>query len=366
MARQSYPLLDPIKDKAVRDALIVLWGKVNGLQGVEVAGPFRAPLDHGGFKGINAADPEEDQDVVTLGYADAHYGPAAIQQALQIGGSKPLSLFSLPGSGGGSGIAGTAAYGTHAERNMLNIATLSLGTVFFETDRGSLYQVENVSSTLEWVYMVGCMLGTFDPDTRPSDLTTTDEGFQFYAADTTVLYAWDGASWYLRAQAAPFSGTLDPDTKPTLGSEDTGFLFYATDFNRVYAWGGAAWGDAPGEDDRLYVVDFADTPEHAGWALCDGGTADMSTAAGGTTSVSIPDLTSDNRFRRANTSVGGVGGDAVNHTHDVTVTNNLARAMGGGAPDTVATQTVTSTVPSGTGGDDALPPYMDFLPYIRL
>lgn len=66
--KQSYPFLNSIKDGVTRNAMSLVWNKLNALQGVDVAGPFRAPLDHGSNKGINCADPEDPQDVVTLAY----------------------------------------------------------------------------------------------------------------------------------------------------------------------------------------------------------------------------------------------------------------------------------------------------------
>lgn len=212
-------------------------------------------------------------------------------------------------------------------------------------------------------------------------------GTLFAATDRNyVTWASNGNVWIYVAGIQ--SGTLSPDQKPTLTTNDTGYLFRSTDFERLYRWSGSAWADAPGQEKRFQVAWFpasihADAVPGTGWQLCDG-TAGVtrSTPTGGTTTFTAPDLTTDNRFIRAvSGATGGTGGSATTHTHDVDVASTTSGApsatvaVQAGAGTTVATDThthavdpaaVTSAGPSGASGIDALPPFMNMRPYVRL
>lgn len=259
---------------------------------------------------------------------------AEIRRALGATGSTPLNIFTLLG-GDVSGIVQT---GTHAQRAAINPATLAPGALFWETDRTAFYMV--VANL--WTYVAG----------------------------------------------TPHGGTLSPDTRPSdLGTADAGFEIRATDFDRLYRWTGTAWLDAPGQPPREIVwipaaLNAAFVPT-TGYQLCDG-TANVrvSLPDGTTVLITVPDLTTANRFLRAVAgATGGSGGNATSHTHPV---NPPATASGApsatvvvqsGAGTTVATSTHThstdiaqfdSGTPSGVGGDDGLPPYYNARPYLRL
>jgi len=179
--------------------------------------------------------------------------------------------------------------------------------------------------------------------------------------------------------------------KPTLATGDAGYRFTATDFARLYRWSGSAWADAPGQPDRGQVAYFTDgLLPGTGWALCDGSSVTRSTPTAGTTSITVPNLTGSNRFiRSVSGTTGGTGGSATTHTHPIdppatngtatTGSNSASREVQSGTGSTVAdnphshqvTVTIdvasfTSGTPSGTSGDDALPPYLNLRPYMRL
>lgn len=243
----------------------------------------------------------------------------------------------------------TLLYGTHAQRTARAPGSLKRGTLWWETDRTALYQVQ-VSSTnvVAWVLLkTRPMRDTLA--NRPSDLVTNDAGFLFVATDEGVTYRWSGSAWVYHAgtygaafsarpaagsadegmiflatdrgyQAwrktatvwklmpgwgGPMRGTLDPDQKPgSLGTDDAEFLFYSTDFDRTYRWTGSAWADAPGEPPRRMIA-FFETAPSTGWRLCDGtASVTITTATGGTTTLTVPDLTTNTRFVRSNTSTG--------------------------------------------------------------
>lgn len=207
-------------------------------------------------------------------------------------------------------------------------------------------------------------------------------GEWFLASDqNNVLWYSTGTVWvYVAGQ---MRGTLSPNEKPTgLGTDDVGYLFLSTDFDRAYRWDGSAWADAPGEPTRGMVAYFMSGLVPAvGWALCDGSSVTRSTPTGGTTSLSLDNLTTDNRFiRSVSGASGGTGGSATTHTHAVDPPSTTTSApsavvqaapVGTGVATDVHTHTVdiasfTSGAPSGTGGADALPPYVNFRPYLRL
>lgn len=317
--KQTFSLIDVFKDPKQRNLISIIWGKLNALQGVEVAGPFRAPIDHGSFKGINCADPSDAQDVMTLNYAEGHYSPAVMQRALSTGGSNPLSLQTLPGSNGGGGGNG-ATYGTYAQRLAVNLSTQVDGALWYETDRTVWYQVQLVTGVKAWVWVLGMQ-----------------------------------------------SGTLSPDLKPALGTNDAGYLFNSTDFNRVYRWSGSAWADAPGQQDRKLMQYFFATPTQVGWQLCDGTVnVNITTATGTVTTFTPPNLVSTSLFVRSDNTIGLTGG-AATATHATTDTGveNVVTAVQAGAGTNVAG---VNHVHSNNAGFtvDTVPPYYTLRPYIRL
>jgi hypothetical protein len=114
--------------------------------------------------------------------------------------------------------------------------------------------------------------------------------------DTTTRLAFQAVWNQLNALGSqakgPVVGTLNPDTRPTgLGQKDEGTLFWSTDFNRLYTWTGSGWEDFVGEPQRGMIAFFPNAPDNsAGWAPCIGGTASGSTASGTVVQVQVPGL----------------------------------------------------------------------------
>lgn len=212
------------------------------------------------------------------------------------------------------------------------------------------------------------------------------QGEWFIASDLSYA-AWISIGSVWKFVAGIHHGILS--AKPTLGTEDGGFILRSTDFNRDYRWSGSAWADAPGADARGQVVFYpvsihADFGPPSGWVICDGTAGvNRSTPTATITTFTTPDLVSTERMILSTSgSTGGTGGNAKTHTHQVTVINATTGGPNGttdvqsGAGANVASnshghsnntfQTVTSAGPSGTGGDDAMPPYMKMRPFIRV
>lgn len=315
---QIYPGLGLIDDPKVRSVVVALWERINALQGREFdLSLLRANLDGGAHRLTNVGDPAAAQDAVTKAYADAHYGPQVIRQALQVGGAAPLSITNLLGS-----TPVSLLLGTHAER--LNTPTID-SALFYETDRQSFYR----ASAGAWIFAFGSYLGTTDA-AKPSDLGSGDDGFLYSAVTTSgLVWRWSGAAWHvlagiiqdtfgnrpavasvdggvifeatdygnqawipnfvgawvlLEGWGGPLRGTISPDQKPGgLGAGDVGFRFFATDYNREYRWTGAGWADGPGAESRFQYVNFdVNVPDTNGWILANGIAQTRSTAGGGT------------------------------------------------------------------------------------
>lgn len=422
-----YAHLAQIRDPAIRGAVQAAFSLLNDLLGRGTTIPtLNNGLMAGGQRVQLVGDPTADQDAVTKKYAEAHFGPDAIRRALGLGGSYQLNVQNLPGLPSGGSTGGVILYMTHAERLLLDITTLQDGTAVWENDREALYQVQLIGgvntwtplmtrpnrdgslygdlgtedagfatfisvdgytarwSGSNWNYYLGSLVNTFA--NRPN-LALADRGFLFIASDRGYQ-TWRKMDvpndWLLmEGVGGPMVGTLSPDQKPTLGANDAGFRFASSDFDRVYRWTGAAWADAPGQPARGTIAYFDDTLlPGTGWALCDGGAVTRSTSTGTTAAFTTPNLTGANRFLRSVAgATGGVGGSATTHFHPVnppitaTSAPTATVAVQSGAGTTVATDTHTHNVdissfssgaPSGAGGDDALPPYLNARPYIRL
>lgn len=196
--------------------------------------------------------------------------------------------------------------------------------------------------------------------------TAQVRGSLFAASDRNyVVWGSDGSSW--RYLAGVQSGTLDPDMKPTLTTADAGYLFASTDFDRVYRWSGSAWADAPGQPTRGMIVYFEDDLlPGAWWALCDGSTVDRSTTTGGTNSLTLPDLTTDNRFLRsvAGATAGTGGAATVNPPSTDSGSNSATQEVQSGTGVTVAAEPHIHAVDLAALA--TVPPYFDARPYMRL
>jgi hypothetical protein len=241
----------------------------------------------------------------------------------------------------------------------------------------------------------------------------TDRGGQAWTLD------YGANAWVLlKGIGNPYDVALA--SFPSLGANDAGFRANATDFDRVYVWSGSAWTDAPGQPTRGTIAYFTSQWGGAtGWSLCDGSTVNVSKSDGSTTPVTLPNLTGSNRFiRSVSGATGGTGGSATTHTHQIDPPNTTSTANSAGhthqidppnttssgpsatapfstggttapAADNSHTHDVdigaftsggesashthdinisafASAGPSGTGGDDALPPYLSLQPWFRL
>lgn len=165
-----------------------------------------------------------------------------IQSALQAPGAAPLNLTALLPSSGGA----TVVEDTHANRLALYPAgNYSVGALFYETDRASLYVVVISGGTNVWQYVSGLYAAVFA--NRPTDLGLNDRGFLLFVTVQCHLMWWSGTAWFF----------LD---------------------------GGGG-----------YFQDFVATPPGSlGWQLCDGTATDYLVISGAdlaVTSFTTPDLT---------------------------------------------------------------------------
>jgi hypothetical protein len=195
-----------------------------------------------------------------------------------------------------SPIVSPILFGTHSVRIGATrpAADYALGTLFYETDRNTLYVVESPASTNVWqVIPLGAMQGTtITTDQRPTDLGPTyDVGFLFHSTDRGIIYYWTGTAWAIYYQIAPaLIGThalrvgstrlpaayaigqqfLETDRNNIcyavvnnsgnvweyqsgiavglssglytgLGTADTGLQYFATDTSQINVWTGSAW-----------------------------------------------------------------------------------------------------------------------------
>lgn len=322
----------------------------------------------------------------------------------------------------------TVLYGLHAERLALSVGTLTEGTLFYETDRAALYQLQDDGAgALDW-YLAMCRpLRT--SEAKPSDLGNNDAGFTWFDQVEGIYWRWSGGVWnyYIGSYRAAFASMpsaaeadrgflfiasdrgdhvwrkgasafqlLEGVGGPTRGTlanittgltaNDAGYLYYATDYDRTYRWTGTAWEDAPGQPPREMVVYRNSASAPTGWALCDGAAANISTSTGGTAAYTTPNLTGANKFIRSATGAGGVGGaDTHDHTYSTVIAHThpvLKRTSAGGSTtafseaaivtDAATTDPVSGAVSitgSATGTTDAgssLPSYHQLVPFIRL
>lgn len=276
----------------------------------------------------------QDATLGTLGSAISNLRIPTIQQiraALQASGGSPLNITQLIPSGGtGTGTGVSIQVGTHADRGVVDTTKLNVGDLYIETDRVAVY---------EWTATGWLFLGNF---------------------------------------YSPMDVTLSPNTKPTdLGAADAGFWVWSTDYARAYRWSGSAWAEDNHNPSRYQLGMFDVAPDQNGWFLCDGSVVSRSTTTGGVTNYTTPDLITANRFLRAANTAGGTG-DTSTHHHSVdppsttsgnnsaatTVDNNLDGSTVSVAADPHTHDTDIASF--NTGDTQALPPWYDALPYIRL
>ncbi len=252
---------------------------------------------------------------------------------------------------------------THANR-LTNFppGNYIVGTLFWETDRFALYRVRDNAGTKVWTLMLTRPASLNSILSRPADLGVEDAGYLVTITGGLGQFwqRWDGTNWifhlgwYMDAEAnrpvvascsvgfvfvsidynyqawfvtfgawqlwpgfgGPASGTLGA-IPGALGLNDAGFVYYATDFDREYVWTGSGWVDGDGQEARFQIVWFPQAPEVNGWQICDGSTVTRSTAGGGTTSYTVPDMTTNLTFIRSGLTNGtgtfGAVGAAYNY-----------------------------------------------------
>jgi hypothetical protein len=225
--------------------------------------------------------------------------------------------------------SGRAAWaGTHLQRLSVRPAKLTPGTTWWETDRTVLYVVADNGAARVWQYASGRMRRALLND-KPGDLGAADDGFEFWADDFRHVWGWTGSAWeYLDTPSGIFVFTsLDPGT---------------------------------------------------GWALCDGSTVTRSTSAGGSASVTLPDLRgayAKGAAAYSATVVAATDGSITGSTGTTSPSgtiNGPGTTVQSGTGATVAAVGGSVTVaahshPPGTlavsGGE---PAHADLLPYYRL
>ena len=203
--------------------------------------------------------------------------------------------------------------GPHLGRLATNAAVLPTGTEFCETDRNSIYVVQQIgSSGGTWGFEAGFYADLFG--NRPGDLGLYDDGFVFLATDRNALYIWTGSAWGGPYLAGATRGTLAQLPKG-LNSGDAGYLYVVTTgtggvkYNHVVQWTGTAWAPADGDQMGGYFCDYVKPPTEPGWNLADGtATTYLDIIAGVLTEVAItiPNLTTG-AYRRSSTLLGYTG-----------------------------------------------------------
>jgi hypothetical protein len=299
---------------------------------------------------INAAVDQARAQAARVQAALSNPGPltaaqlAQVRNALQVSGSAPLDISFLLG---GSTLGLIPIQGP---RTALPTSGKP-GQFFFANDLVALYIAK---ATGQFQFVCGSLIG--DSAGRPGGLSGVDEGYVYFQQEGphSNISVWSGATW--RYIVGYLSGTLG--SIPVPAPQWDGSEYYATDFDRVYLCvGGTAWQDAPGQPKRKGITFFDAPPSPGtGWALCNGGTVTISTPTGGTASYTTRNLVGSNLFIRSNSSSGGTGGLASSVT------------LGENEPDQTVQSGVGATVPAAphTHNVPTVPPYMDFVPYVRL
>ena len=224
----SYPLTG-IKDVAVRQALQRIFDTLSTLQGRTRSVPeFKQGLNAGEQRVRGVDTPVDSLDAVNLQYIHDNLSPEKIRAMLALGGAAPLNIQNLPGIPGE--IEQYAlAYGLHADRLLVDLATVKAGYTWYETDRAAIYQVQDVAGTLTWMLVLCRPFRTADP--LPTDLGTNDAGFTWFDQVLGVTFRWSGGLWnyYLGSYVEAFANM------PAAALADRGFLFIASDYGE-HVW----------------------------------------------------------------------------------------------------------------------------------
>lgn len=126
---------------------------------------------------------------------------------------------------------------THAQRLAMQVSTVGLGTLFFETDR----QVWYIATATAWQYVFGAF------------------------------------------------SIIQMGLPMDLGTPDIGFLVNVTDYNHLLVWTAAGFNFAPSDSGSGYTVPFTGVPTNpVGWHVADGSTVNQLNGDGSVSSVTIP------------------------------------------------------------------------------
>jgi hypothetical protein len=226
-------------------------------------------------------------------------------------------------SGSGSGYAGS-----HEQRvRTYPAASVSLGTIFYETDRNAVYLcVPAGVNGHVWKWVAGGMAGTLSPSQLPTDLTADDIGFRFYSTDFHHRYKWIGVG------AATYGGFTTP----------TGWVLAYED----------------GEIGNNFIAWFLGAPPTAGWHICDGSAANVANRYAVVASLAMPNLIG-NYVKGAAAYTGSVVA-AVVPTLGASNSNVTINSPASGTAVTVATGVHFHTATAGE------PAHVDLIPYYRL
>ena len=119
-------------------------------------------------------------------------GPVLLNDDLDLQGHSILNA-SLAGAAASSSSAAPSLYGPHSNRP--DASGVAEGTLYLETDRTVLYQLQLVSSVKRWVYIAGIMQGLFSGRPLASSLGPGDSGLLYHASDNGQVYRFSYPAW---------------------------------------------------------------------------------------------------------------------------------------------------------------------------
>jgi hypothetical protein len=182
-----------------------------------------------------------------------------------------------------------------------------VGGLFLETDRNVIYYAGNASGAVSvaannnnvaWVsgqlfdvYWNNIQIGNnvfgvaSVAQNRLALVTTSPAG-----NGNNLAYFVPSGSWFYGAGG--FASTLN-NIPADLSSVDQNYHFEATDVYHAFRWTGNNWDFAPGDPGSAYIVGSIFMPLGGLWALCDGANANVTTPAGGVSTIATPNLTGE-------------------------------------------------------------------------
>lgn len=278
-----------IADPKIRAALKLIQDKLDAVQGASGGTSWRGDVDAAARKLTNLGAGVADTDAVTMAQLRAATDKQVLATALGSGGTNPINITNLPGSGG------VVTFGTHNER----LATPAVsGAWFYETDRTALYAA---TESGVWVLVASMQFGS--PSDRPADLTENDVDYLYFqqGTDGNIVWSWNGQRWF--GAVGQQNGLIA--NIPAADTSLIGTYYYATDFDRLYLCDSpTTWADAPGQPAREMIGLFTTAPG-TGWHLCDGTAGvPISTAGGGTSTITVPNLTGATTWMTAGAATG--------------------------------------------------------------